>query len=178
MSAGDASRLQLEAIAGKATGFLLAVDERIVFGRQNEGPGRLADDPELSRHHAQIERDESGQYVVEDLSSTNGTYVNGERISAPCPLAVGDEIELGGTTLAVRSAPAPALPDVDVRAPTMAAIDVPAEMQPEPEPVTDARLTLSIAIDLDSGEARITPAGGDPLVARLEDGRWTAAASA
>jgi hypothetical protein len=43
MSAGDASRLQLEAIAGKATGFLLAMDERIVFGRQNEGPGRLAD---------------------------------------------------------------------------------------------------------------------------------------
>jgi hypothetical protein len=34
------------------------------------------------------------------------------------------------------------------------------------------------ASDPDSGEARITPAGGDPLVARLEDGRWTAAASA
>jgi len=37
---------------------------------------------------------------------------------------------------------------------------------------------MSIAIDLDSGEARITPAGGDPPLARFEDGRWTAAASA
>src|SRR5205814_5410019 len=101
----------------------IGCDDKLVSGSQAEGPGKLADDPELSRHHAEIERIENGQFTIKDLSSTNGTFVNGTQIKAPALLAQGDEIEVGGTKLVVRSVPAEAPPAppqaVDVRAQTV-----------------------------------------------------------
>jgi DNA-binding response OmpR family regulator len=47
-----------------------------------------------SRRHAVLER-EHGQYAIRDLASRNGTFVNGERISEPCVLRDGDEIQIG-----------------------------------------------------------------------------------
>jgi pSer/pThr/pTyr-binding forkhead associated (FHA) protein len=174
--------LQLEAVSGKAAGFTLAVRDRLVFGRQNEGPGRLADDPELSRLHAQIERDPSGQFVLEDLASTNGTWVNGRRIASSTVLAVGDEIELGGSKLVVRAVPAPPpAPDVDVRAATVTGIEAPAalpesgpepESQPEAKPGADSRIALSLAIDLERGELQILLQDGETLHLLRDRGRW------
>ena len=135
--ASPGSRLQLEVVAGNAAGTMLEVDERLLFGRQAEGPGQLADDPELSRHHAEITRRSSGEYLLEDLSSTNGTYVNGARLRQPAVLALGDAIELGSTKLIVRALPAVAAPAagaVDVRAATVV-VDVPAGVrEPKAEP--------------------------------------------
>lgn len=51
-------------------------------------------DPEVSRRHAQIVRDADG-YSIEDWGSTNGTFVNGQRITTRTPLEDGDEIDLG-----------------------------------------------------------------------------------
>lgn len=51
-------------------------------------------DPEASRRHAQISF-QAGRYVVEDLGSTNGTFVNGRKISSPTTLNRGDVIEVG-----------------------------------------------------------------------------------
>jgi predicted component of type VI protein secretion system len=51
-------------------------------------------DPEVSRNHAHIKFHE-GRYIIEDLGSTNGTFVNGRRITAPVPLHDGDAIEMG-----------------------------------------------------------------------------------
>jgi ABC-type multidrug transport system ATPase subunit/pSer/pThr/pTyr-binding forkhead associated (FHA) protein len=48
----------------------------------------------ISRKHAQISREETG-YVIEDLASSNGTYVNGNRIQAAHLLANGDRVRLG-----------------------------------------------------------------------------------
>jgi DNA-binding response OmpR family regulator len=53
----------------------------------------VVDDRWVSRHHAQIRREDEG-YVVQDLGSKNGTFVNGRRIAAPTPLADGDEIQV------------------------------------------------------------------------------------
>jgi predicted component of type VI protein secretion system len=50
-------------------------------------------DPEVSRQHARITRTPGG-YVLEDLGSTNGTFVNGERLVAPRVLSAGDLISL------------------------------------------------------------------------------------
>lgn len=66
--------------------------------------GRLADcavvitDGNTSRHHAVIQRSGSG-FVVSDLGSTNGTYVNGERLVADHRLADGDTITVGTVAL-------------------------------------------------------------------------------
>jgi hypothetical protein len=51
-------------------------------------------DPEVSRQHARLTRTPAG-FVLEDLGSTNGTYVNGERLAAPRVLTPGDSIGLG-----------------------------------------------------------------------------------
>jgi hypothetical protein len=125
--------LRLEVVAGKATGFAILVADQLIIGRHSEGPGRLADDPELSRQHAQISREQGGMYVIEDLASTNGTIVNGSRISSPTPLVVGDSIEVGATTIRVAQAPgaSQAPPAVDVRAATVS-VDVPAAMRSAP----------------------------------------------
>ena len=61
----------------------------------------IIDGTTVSRHHARITvADEAA--TIEDLESTNGTYVNGTRITAPARLAHGDEFSLGSEILEVR----------------------------------------------------------------------------
>ncbi|MHC4064413.1 MAG: ATP-binding protein [Planctomycetota bacterium] len=65
--------------------------------------GRLSDhipltDDSVSRRHAEL-RPDNGNWVLTDLASSNGTYLNGVRIDKPCPLKHGDQIKLGGTVL-------------------------------------------------------------------------------
>jgi pSer/pThr/pTyr-binding forkhead associated (FHA) protein len=115
---------RLEVVAGNAAGTTILVEDELVIGRHAEGAGRLADDEEISRSHARVSLDASGFCAIEDLGSTNGTFVNGLRISAPMTLSEGDTIEVGGTTLIVRDL-------------------VPPEPEPEPAPAGTAETTLS-----------------------------------
>jgi DNA-binding winged helix-turn-helix (wHTH) protein len=55
----------------------------------------------VSRHHARITV-LAAAATIEDLASTNGTRINGTRVSAPTSLAAGDEVSLGGENLQVR----------------------------------------------------------------------------
>jgi predicted component of type VI protein secretion system len=69
--------------------------ERITIGRDPMSD-IIFKDPEVSRRHAQFAR-ANESYQVEDLGSTNGTFVNGERLSGePTLLRIGQEIALGG----------------------------------------------------------------------------------
>lgn len=70
--------------------------DQLSVGRSNANDLVMAD-PEVSRKHARLLRDEAGGYGIEDLGSTNGTFVNGERISHLTALQNGDAIELGDT---------------------------------------------------------------------------------
>lgn len=65
-----------------------------VIGR--EGTEIVLPDPEVSRRHAAI-RTEAGGVAIEDLGSTNGTYVNDERISGVRVLHDGDTVRFGNT---------------------------------------------------------------------------------
>lgn len=58
----------------------------------------VINDPEVSRHHARLVLS-AGGYAIEDLRSTNGTFVNRRRITGLQPLAHGDLIGLGETVL-------------------------------------------------------------------------------
>jgi pSer/pThr/pTyr-binding forkhead associated (FHA) protein len=98
---------RFEVVAGRAIGMSILLDDELLIGRHADGAGRLADDEEISRSHARISLDRSGFCALEDLGSTNGTFVNGLRITGPQTLSVGDTIELGGTTLVVRELPVP-----------------------------------------------------------------------
>jgi hypothetical protein len=68
----------------------------------------VINDPEVSRHHCRMTRG-GGGYTLEDLGSTNGTFVNGQRLTGARPLAGGDTVGLGETvTLGYESTiPAP-----------------------------------------------------------------------
>lgn len=56
----------------------------------------VINDPEVSRHHCRLTRTPTG-YTLEDLGSTNGTFVNGQRLTGVRPLLNGDTIGLGET---------------------------------------------------------------------------------
>jgi hypothetical protein len=95
----------LEVVAGNAVGMSILIEDELLIGRHGEGAGRLADDDEISRLHARMTLDSSGSFAIEDLGSTNGTFVNGLRITGPQALSEGDTIELGQTKLVVRDLP-------------------------------------------------------------------------
>jgi two-component system, cell cycle response regulator len=90
-------RCLLTMLQGPTPGAIEPVGEELVLGRGEDLPSRI-DDRGMSRRHARIFKVE-GRFYVEDLGSTNGTRVNGERIPAPVKLADGDRIQLGESTL-------------------------------------------------------------------------------
>ena len=68
----------------------------------------VINDPEVSRHHLRLTRG-GGGFTIEDLGSTNGTFINGQRLTGARPLRPGDMIGLGETvTLAYEAGAAPA----------------------------------------------------------------------
>jgi pSer/pThr/pTyr-binding forkhead associated (FHA) protein len=103
----NSAMARLEVVAGRAIGMSILIDDELLIGRHADGAGRLADDEEISRSHARLSLDRTGFCAIEDLGSTNGTYVNGLRITGPETLSEGDTIEVGATTLVVRELPIP-----------------------------------------------------------------------
>jgi pSer/pThr/pTyr-binding forkhead associated (FHA) protein len=69
-----------------------------------EGCDVLLPDPEVSRRHAIVRVTDDGP-AIEDLGSTNGTWVNDLRISGARPLRAGDVVRFGNTIWHVREAP-------------------------------------------------------------------------
>jgi len=88
--------------AGPDEGRAIATDAVLIIGREGDGDGRVAEDRELSRRHARLSRTEHEQVRIEDLRSSNGTYVNGERIEDQV-LTIGDTVQLGATALELRT---------------------------------------------------------------------------
>jgi predicted component of type VI protein secretion system len=143
----------LKVTAGNAAGQDIPLEQELVIGRSTPGQGSLGGDSEISRVHARVYRDASGQLMVEDLGSTNGTFVNGNRISSVTPLRAGDELRVGQTTLGVEGgaaaegatavgqpippviAPPPAAP----QPPPAAAQPPPAPAQPPTQPLPPAQ---------------------------------------
>jgi predicted component of type VI protein secretion system len=190
---------RIEVVAGNAAGTWLDVTDELLIGRHADGLGRLGDDELLSRYHARVSLGAGESCSVEDLGSTNGTFVNGSRISAPQALKQGDTIELGDSRLVVRELPTPAAayaageppvaPDGQATAEhaTPAAADpeptpVPRAPEPAPEPEREAeptppadvpRLSLRLEIDFAANEAFISLGdGAEPVRIVLESGAW------
>jgi pSer/pThr/pTyr-binding forkhead associated (FHA) protein len=75
-------------------------DQQITLGRANDATLVLNDDY-ASTHHARI-FPQDGQWIVEDLGSTNGTYLDRQKVVRPTPVAVGVPIRIGKTVLELR----------------------------------------------------------------------------
>ena len=75
-------------------------DQQITMGRANDATLVLNDDY-ASTHHARI-FPQDGQWIVEDLGSTNGTYLDRQMVIRPTPVPVGVPIRIGKTALELR----------------------------------------------------------------------------
>jgi hypothetical protein len=75
-------------------------DQQITLGRANDATLVLNDDY-ASTHHARI-FPQDGQWIVEDLGSTNGTYLDRQKVIRPTPVPVGVPIRIGKTVLELR----------------------------------------------------------------------------
>ncbi len=71
-------------------------DKPLIFGRGDQADCRIADE-RASRQHFAVAQKDSG-YIVQDLKSTNGTWVNNERVSETT-LKANDKIRVGQTIL-------------------------------------------------------------------------------
>jgi hypothetical protein len=67
----------------------------MTIGRE-VGNDIVIEDPQVSRHHARLTQQGAG-FVIEDLGSTNGTTVNGQRVTGSRPISPGDTLALGDT---------------------------------------------------------------------------------
>src|SRR4030067_769191 len=89
-----ASQYQLIMRTGPTPGaaYTLEVDQ-LMIGRDSTNE-IVINDAEVSRRHARLTF-QGGKYVLEDLGSTNGTFVNGQRLAGPVVLKPGDVVSLG-----------------------------------------------------------------------------------
>ena len=71
--------------------------EPVVIGRGSDCQIRLDDDYSSTRHSRVFMSE--GEWWVEDLGSTNGTYLDGQRVTRPVPAEIGGSIRIGRTTL-------------------------------------------------------------------------------
>ena len=83
---------------GPNAGLRCPLDKPLVsIGRVDDNDIAI-DDTRVSRRHAHVRR-EDFRYVLEDLGSTNGTWLNGSRLTAPAQLRHGDQIQIADTLL-------------------------------------------------------------------------------
>lgn len=120
--------VQLVVVEGADAGREFDVAGALIVGRDSSA-GLVLDDSEASRRHATLSA-EGGVLTCEDLGSTNGTFVNGERIAESRTLGDGDRVRIGTTVLQVRSA---------VQATAVGAV-----IPPEPEGVQATSVGTSI----------------------------------
>ena len=94
--------LRLVITEGALAGTTLPLsDQTVTIGRADSSTLVLTDDF-VSNHHARLMRRE-GTWYLEDLGSTNGTYLDRQKVSDPTPLPTGVPVRIGKTVLELRS---------------------------------------------------------------------------
>jgi CRP-like cAMP-binding protein/RsiW-degrading membrane proteinase PrsW (M82 family) len=104
----EAAHFALVIESGPRAGQIIPLTGSLTVGRGSGADLRL-DDPHLSRRHARVDLLD-GAPVLVDLQSTNGSYVNGQRVTEPIALWVGDRLQLGATAVRLEQRTAPPAP--------------------------------------------------------------------
>lgn len=121
--------------------------------------------PEVSRRHARLRYEMDG-YIIEDLGSTNGTFVNGQRLSGPNVLQSGDEIQLGdAVTLRYKSSGFD--PNATLVTPASEARSMPQQRQ-QPAPQPSPQPARPAPAPQRSGYAGQVPSGPGPAMIEEE----------
>ncbi len=98
-SAQPTGRLVVVTSPALAAGVQREIDSGpLTIGRESDNDLALTRDEFSSSHHARVEPQRDGVWI-RDVGSTNGTYVNGQRVTSPLRLTPGDVIRIGETDL-------------------------------------------------------------------------------
>jgi pSer/pThr/pTyr-binding forkhead associated (FHA) protein len=144
--------LHLQIVEGPGAGTTVRVDRALVIGRADDADLALAD-ARVSRHHARVAPSPGGGVTVEDLGSSNGTFVNQRPAHAAVRIDPGDELLVGVTVLELRTEAELAARPSGVR------------------PVPAALATLEHRSGSSPGPAPGSPEPIDPGLERLRDER-------
>ncbi len=163
---------ELRVATGPSAGKIFMVRGEAVIGRDDAADIVLADTSgELSRRHARITTAD-GNPVVEDLGSTNGTFVNDERLLGRHALHSGDQIRVGASTLEFTAAEEPRAEAQVTRARAIPSPDVTrARRIPDPAPPPDLEPTFAPAGA--DGQVRILSGPGAGATAPILGGSVT-----
>jgi hypothetical protein len=98
---GRSTARKLVVTEGALAGTTLTLgDAPVTLGRADDSTLVLTDDYASSRHARLVPGDDA--WMVEDLGSTNGTYLAGSKVSRPTPVPLGQPIRIGKTVLELR----------------------------------------------------------------------------
>lgn len=89
---------QLLAQQGPRAGQSFDLNKPVITIGREASNDIVLEDPQVSRHHARLTLQGAG-YVIEDLGSTNGTFINGQRVMGARPINDGDTLGLGDTVV-------------------------------------------------------------------------------
>ncbi|WP_159605290.1 FHA domain-containing protein FhaB/FipA, partial [Agromyces humi] len=98
-STENATRLVITSGQKAGAEFPLGRDE-ITIGRSSDSAIIIRDDY-TSTHHARLML-WNGRWMIQDLDSTNGTFLNGSRVTVPTPIPLGATVKVGATTFELR----------------------------------------------------------------------------
>jgi pSer/pThr/pTyr-binding forkhead associated (FHA) protein len=137
------STCTLKVTSGPVAGSEVQVERELIIGRREAD--LTIPDEELSRRHAAVRPAATG-VIVEDLGSLNGTFVNGERISAPITLTSDATIRVGTSEMSLQLAIVVAAPELEEHAAdtgrTRLAKTLPPDGQPQaPAPIPQPQVT-------------------------------------
>jgi len=101
---GPSTPTRLVVVGGSLTGTTVNITsgQQVTLGRAHDSTIVLDDDYASSRH-ARLYPDASGQWIVEDLGSTNGTFLGQTKLNAPTVAQIGVPIRIGKTVLELRA---------------------------------------------------------------------------
>ncbi|MBR6440365.1 MAG: FHA domain-containing protein [Aeriscardovia sp.] len=88
-------------VDGKNAGMTFPLPPSCTLGRARDN-SIVVSDQFVSSHHARIYKGRSGEWVLEDLGSTNGTYLDEKQIAGPVVIKPGQLMRLGATTFELR----------------------------------------------------------------------------
>ena len=99
--ATDGKRVLIVIEPRESRGASFTLSSTLTIGRTEDNDIAMANDSFMSSHHARLEIRPDGSWLV-DLNSTNGSFVNGQRVIADRTVRKGDRVQVGSTILEVR----------------------------------------------------------------------------
>ncbi len=131
-----AAQYQLVMRSGPTPGTIYALEGGLITIGRDPSSTISINDSEVSRHHARMTA-QGGKFVLEDLGSTNGTFVNGRRIAGPHVLKPGEMVSFGEQIVLMFEAIS-FDPDATVASPRPAAAPAPRRAVAPPPPPKQA----------------------------------------